>query len=98
VVYAGVPFYKALSLELGFAALGVYPVRITTTSTNIPQLAQTIVRDLSPAGRALTLTLAASLDISSWFAVQPRLGGLAFQSRSHRTPEPPVFATSDYSG
>jgi hypothetical protein len=81
VVYAGVPFYKALSLELGFADLGVYHVGISTTSSNIPQLAQTIVRNLSPAGRALTLNLAAPLDINSWFAVEPRIGVMGYQSK-----------------
>jgi hypothetical protein len=81
VVYAGVPFYKALSLELGFADLAEYPVGISTTSTNIPQLAQTIVRNLSSAGRAVTLNLAAPLDITSWFAIEPRFGVLAYQSK-----------------
>jgi Beta-propeller repeat len=81
VVYAAVPFYKALSLELGLADLGEYPVGISTTSSNIPQLAQTIIRNLSSAGRALTLNLAAPLNITSWFAVEPRIGALGFQSR-----------------
>jgi hypothetical protein len=81
VVYAAVPFYKALSLELGLADLGEYPVGISTTSANIPQLAQTIIRNLSSAGRALTLNLAAPLNITSWFAVEPRIGALGFQSR-----------------
>jgi hypothetical protein len=81
VVYAGVPFYRALSLELGFADLGVYHVGISTTSSNIPQLAQTVVRNLSPAGRALTLNLAAPLDIDPWFAVEPRVGVFGYQSK-----------------
>jgi hypothetical protein len=81
VAYAGVPFYKALSLELGFADLAEYPVGISTTSTNIPQLAQTIIRNLSSAGRAVTLNLAAPLDITSWFGVEPRFGFLAYQSK-----------------
>ena len=81
VVYAGVPFYKALSLELGLADLGEYPVGISTTSTNIPQLAQTIIRNLSSAGRAVTLNLAAPLNITSWFAIEPRIGALGFQSK-----------------
>jgi hypothetical protein len=81
VLYAGVPFYKALSLELGFVDLGEYPVGISTTSTNIPQLAQTIVRNLSSAGRGLTLNLAAPLDLTSWFAIEPRFGILAYQSK-----------------
>jgi hypothetical protein len=81
VLYAGVPFFGPLSLEFGLADLGEYPVGIRTTSTNIPQLAQTIVRNLSPAGRGLTLNLAAPLDIASWFAVEPRLGLLGYQSK-----------------
>jgi hypothetical protein len=81
VLYAGVPFYKALSVELGLADLGEYPVGISTTTTNIPQLAQTIIRNLSSAGRAVTLNLAAPLDITSWFAVEPRIGALGFQSK-----------------
>jgi Beta-propeller repeat len=81
VAYVGVPFYKALSLELGFVDLSEYPVGISTTSTNIPQLSQTIIRNLSSAGRALTLNLAAPLDITRWFAIEPRFGILAYQSK-----------------
>jgi hypothetical protein len=81
VVYAGVPFYRALSLEFGFADLGTYPVGISTTSTNIPQLAQTIVRNLSPAGRALTLNLAAPLNVNPWFALEPRIGVFGYESK-----------------
>jgi hypothetical protein len=81
VAYAGVPFYKALSLELGFADLAEYPVGISTTSTNIPQLAQTIIRNLSSAGRAVTLNLAVPLDIAPWFGIEPRFGFLAYQSK-----------------
>jgi hypothetical protein len=80
VVYAGVPFYKLLSLELGVADLGMYPVGISTTSANIAQLAQTVVRKLSPAGRALTLNLAAPLDINGWLAFEPRVGLMGYQS------------------
>jgi hypothetical protein len=80
-VYAGVPFYKSLSLELGFADLGTYPVSISTTSANIPQLAQTIVRNLSPAGRALTLNIAAPLDLNPWFALEPRIGVFGYRSK-----------------
>lgn len=81
VLYAGVPFYKALSLEFGLVDLGEYPVGIATTSTNIPQLSQTIIRNLSSAGRALTLNLAAPLDITRWFAIEPRFGILGYQSK-----------------
>lgn len=80
VAYAGVPFYKSLSLELGVADLGMYPVGISTSSANIPQLAQTIVRNLSPAGRALTLNLTAPLDINTWLAFEPRAGIFGYQS------------------
>jgi hypothetical protein len=81
VLYAGVPVYGPLSVELGFADLGIYPVGISTTSTNIAQLAETIARKLPPAGRGVTLGLAAPLDVSSWLAVEPRVGLLAFQSK-----------------
>jgi hypothetical protein len=81
VLYAGVPFFGPLSLELGLADLGEYPVGIRTTSTNIPQLAQTIVPNLSSAGRGLTLNLAAPLDIAPWFAIEPRIGLLGYQSK-----------------
>jgi PKD repeat protein len=80
-VYGGVPFYGPLSLELGFADLGRYPVAISTPSSDIAPLSQTIARKLWPAGQALTLGLAAPLDIVSWFAVEPRLGVLAFRSK-----------------
>jgi Beta-propeller repeat len=81
VFYAGVPVYRALSLELGFADLGTYPVDISTTSANIPQLAQTLVRKLEPAGRGVTSNLAAPLDINSWLAIEPRFGLLVYQSK-----------------
>ena len=81
VVYAGMPFYRMLSFEIGFAQLGTYPVGISTQSTNIPPLAQTITHKLPPAGRGLTLDLAAPLNITSWLAVAPRLGLLAYQSK-----------------
>jgi hypothetical protein len=80
VAYVGVPFFGPLAVELGFADLGEYHVGITTTSTNIPQLAQTIIRNLSSAGRALTLNLAAPLDLAPWFAIEPRIGVLGYQS------------------
>ncbi len=80
VLYAGVPFYQSLSLEVGFADLGTFPVRITTTSPNIPQLAQTTANKLSSAGRGFTAGLAAPIDLGSWFAIEPRLGLLAYQS------------------
>ena len=75
------PFYRSLSLELGFADLGTYPVSISTTSSNIPQLAQTIVHSLPPAGRGLTLNLALPLNITRWLAIEPRFGLLAYQSK-----------------
>jgi uncharacterized repeat protein (TIGR03803 family) len=79
--YVGVPFYRALSLELGFADLGRYPVAISTSSSDIAPLSQTIARKLWPAGQAVTLGLAAPLDVASWFAIEPRLGLLAFRSK-----------------
>jgi hypothetical protein len=81
IVYAGMPFYQMLSVEIGFADLGTYPVGIRTQSTNIPSLAQTITRKLPPAGRGLTLDLAAPLNIASWLAVAPRFGLFAYQSK-----------------
>jgi hypothetical protein len=80
VLYAGVPFYRSFALELGVADLGLYPVKISTYSNNIPQLAQSIVHDLSPAGRGLTLGVAAPFNLNAWLALQPRLAALAFES------------------
>jgi uncharacterized repeat protein (TIGR03803 family) len=79
--YVGVPFYGALSLELGFADLGRYPVAISTISPDIAPLSQTIARKLWSAGEAVTLGLAAPLDIVSWFAIEPRLELLGFRSK-----------------
>jgi uncharacterized repeat protein (TIGR03803 family) len=79
--YVGVPFYGPLSLELGFAELARYPVAISTSSPDIAALSQTIARKLWSAGQALTLGLAAPLDVVSWFAIEPRLGLLAFRSK-----------------
>jgi uncharacterized repeat protein (TIGR03803 family) len=80
-VFAGVPFYGPLSLELGSADLGRYPIGITTTSTDIAGLSQTTARKLWPAGQAITLGFAAPLDVASWLAVEPRVAGLAFRSK-----------------
>jgi len=80
-VYAGVPFFGPLSLELGYADLGRYPVGIATTSTDIAGLSQTTARKLWPAGQAITLGLAAPLDVAPWFAIEPRLAALAFRSK-----------------
>src|ERR1700722_14074924 len=79
--YVGVPFYGPLSLELGFADLARYPVAIATSSSDIAALSQTIARKLWSAGQAVTLGLAAPLDVVSWFAVEPRLELLAFRSK-----------------
>jgi hypothetical protein len=68
-------------LELGFADLGRYPVAISTSSVDIAPLSQTIARKLWSAGQAVTLGLAAPLDMVSWFAIEPRLGVLAFRSK-----------------
>ena len=78
VLYAGVPFYRSFALELGVADLGLYPVKISTYSNNIPQLAQSIVHDLSPAGRGLTLGVAAPLNLCD------RLAGTATAARGTR--------------
>jgi uncharacterized repeat protein (TIGR03803 family) len=79
--YVGVPFYGPLSLELGYADLGRYPVAISTSSAEIAALSQTIAHKLWSAGQALTLGLAAPLDVVPWFAIEPRLGLLAFRSK-----------------
>src|ERR1700733_7302407 len=79
--YVGVPFYGPLSLELGFADLARYPVAISTSSSDIAALSQTIARKLWSAGQAVTLGLAAPLDVVSWFAIEPRLAVLAFRSK-----------------
>ena len=79
--YVGVPFYGPLSLELGFADLARYPVAIATSSSDIAALSQTIARKLWSAGQAVTLGLAAPLDVVSWFAIEPRLAVLAFRSK-----------------
>ena len=79
--YVGVPFYGPLSLELGFADLARYPVAISTSSSDIAALSQTIARKLWSAGQAVTLGLAAPLDVVSWLAIEPRLELLAFRSK-----------------
>jgi uncharacterized repeat protein (TIGR03803 family) len=79
--YVGVPFYGPLSLELGFTDLARYPVAISTSSADIAALSQTVARKLWSAGQAVTLGLAAPLDVVSGFAIEPRLGLLAFRSK-----------------
>ena len=81
VAYAGVPFYHGLSLELGLADLGIYPVKISTTSADIPQAAKNVLHNLSPAGRGVTLDLGGPLDINRWLAIEPHLGLLIYQSK-----------------
>jgi PKD repeat protein len=81
VAYVGVPFYQSLALEFGYADLGTYPVRITTAAANVTQVAESAVQRLAPAGRGLTLNLALPLNFNPWFAIEPRLGVLAYDSR-----------------
>ncbi len=94
VIYAGVPFYQTLSLELGVADLGTYPVSVATTSATIPQLAQSIVHRLPPAGKALTLGLAASPDLGQWLTLEPRVGLMAFSSKQQVDPPTGTVSTT----
>lgn len=79
--FAGVPFYRFLSLEVAVVDLGEYPFSLTTQSANATAAAQSIARHLPPAGRGLTLGLAAPIDLGAWFTVEPRLALLGYQSR-----------------
>lgn len=80
-LYAGVPFYGPLSLELGYVELGRYPVTITTLSTHYAGVAQTALDSLRPAGRGATLGLGAPIDMGRWFALDPHVALLVSQSK-----------------
>jgi hypothetical protein len=81
VLYAGVPVYDGLALEVGYADLGIYHVKIDTSSPDIAQVARDVAGRLTPAGRGLTLGVGGPFDLGRWFAIEPHLGALIYQSR-----------------
>jgi uncharacterized repeat protein (TIGR03803 family) len=79
--FAGIPFWGPLSLEAGYVDLGRYPLAISTSSADIPALAETIARKLWPAGQGGTLGLAAPIGVGPRFAIEPRLSLLVYRSK-----------------
>jgi len=96
VLYAGVPFYHGLSLELGYADLGIYHVSLSTTSANVGQVAADTVGRLKPAGRGITLGLGGPFDLGRWFAVEPHLGALIYQSKQEVFTPGGTYSKGDY--
>jgi hypothetical protein len=81
VLYAGVPVHRHLALEIGWADLGEYPVTLTTADANVAGVAQTAVRKLYAAGRAVSVGFALPLDLGPWLSIEPRLAALGFESK-----------------
>lgn len=79
-VYAGVPFYGPLAIEVGFVDLGRYPVAIQTQSNQVDAVISTALHALRPAGYGATAGLAANLELGRWFSIQPRVALLVSQS------------------
>jgi uncharacterized repeat protein (TIGR03803 family) len=79
--FAGIPVLGPLAVELSYVDLGRYPVAVSTTSSSIPALSQTIASKLWPAGQGGTVGLAAPLDLTPWIAIEPRLALLVYGSR-----------------
>jgi len=96
VLYAGVPFYHGLSLELGYADLGIYHVSLSTSSANVGQVATDTVGQLKPAGRGITLGLGGPYDLGRWFAVEPHLGALIYQSKQEVFTPGGTYSKGDY--
>ncbi len=96
VLYAGVPFYHGLSLELGYADLGIYHVSLSTSSANVAQVAADAVGQLKPAGRGITLGLGGPFDLGRWFAVEPHLGALIYQSKQEVFTPDGTYSKGDY--
>jgi hypothetical protein len=91
-VYAGVPFFGPLALELGYVDLGRYPVAITTRSTQYSGVAQTALDTMRPAGRGATLGFGATVDLGRWFAVNPHVALLMLQSKQDITTPAGTFS------
>ncbi len=81
VLYGGLPFYRWLSLELGFADLGIYHVGLSAPTADVAPVAAEVLDRLEPAGRGITLGLGGHFDLGSVLALEPHLGILGYQSR-----------------
>jgi len=96
VLFAGVPFYRGLSLELGFAWMNEYHVRLLSNSADIAQVAADTLGRLDPAGRGITLGLGGPFDLNSWVAIEPHLGVIAYQSRQEVFAPGATYTRGDY--
>lgn len=81
MLYGGVPLYKSLMLELGYAQLGQFPLSTKTISADAGPLAQRILGQLAPAGHGVTAGFALPLQFGSVVGIEPRLSALYYQSK-----------------
>lgn len=79
--YVGVPVYRKLAVEVGYADFGQYRVQATTTQTPAVGAANQMLASLRPTGKAATLAAALPLPIGPYFTIEPRLGITAGHSR-----------------
>jgi hypothetical protein len=85
VIYAGVPVWKNLSLEIGYAQIGQFPLSLTALGTHVDALAQSVVDGAPAAGHGMTFGFALPVDITSRLSVEPRFAALAYQSKQSIT-------------
>jgi hypothetical protein len=85
VIYAGVPIWKNLNLEIGYAQIGQFPLSMKASGAHLDALAQTLVNAAPAAGHGITLGLALPVDITSRLSVEPRFAALAYQSKQSIT-------------
>jgi len=96
VLYGGIPFFHNLSLEAGVAYLGVYHLQLATTAMQAAKVSADAAHLLGPAGRGFTLGLGGPIDLSRWFAIEPHLGLLLYQSRQEISDPPTTYRSGDY--
>ena len=81
MLFGGLPLYRNLMLELGYAQLGQFPFSTKTTSADAGPLAQRILGQLAPAGHGVTAGFAMPLQFGSVVGIEPRLSVLYYQSK-----------------
>jgi hypothetical protein len=93
-IYAGVPLYRSLALEVGFVDLGRYPISVRANGGSDSQVANAVLGALRPAGRGGVLGLAASLPLGRWLELEPRASVLWSRSRQEVYTPSGTFARS----
>lgn len=85
VIYAGVPIWKNLNLEIGYAQIGQFPLSMKASGTHVDAVAQALVDAAPAAGHGITFGFALPVDLTSRLSVEPHFAALAYQSKQSIT-------------